>query len=126
MTQSVRNPHSHYRNSETVQAARTLQPDNLAEPNDKPISKIEPPKANGHAKRKSSCAGSKRMVSTSTRMAATEEEQLATQELPQKAQKANKTGEVGQRMHPFAVVCLKTKSCAGDEISIGSWLKIFC
>ncbi|KAK0194908.1 hypothetical protein F5146DRAFT_1172420 [Armillaria mellea] len=95
---------------ETVQAARTLHPDNIAEPDDEPVSEIEPPKASGHTKRhKSSRAGSKRTASTSTRMVAIEEERLAVQDPPQGAPNTNKKGKVGEWMHPFAVVCSETK-----------------
>ncbi|PBK73391.1 hypothetical protein ARMSODRAFT_1014963 [Armillaria solidipes] len=79
---------------ETVQAARTLHADNIAEPDDKPVSETEPQKANGHAKKsKSSRAGSRRTASTS-RMVAIAEEQLAAQELPQGTKKANKKGKM--------------------------------
>ncbi|KAK0240829.1 hypothetical protein EDD85DRAFT_947933 [Armillaria nabsnona] len=95
---------------ETVQAARTLHADNIAEPDDKPVSETEPPKASGHAKTpKSSRSGSRRMASTSARMVAIAEEQLAAQELPQGTKKANKKGKVGEWMHPFAAVCSETK-----------------
>ncbi|SJK96966.1 uncharacterized protein ARMOST_00215 [Armillaria ostoyae] len=36
---------------ETVQAARTLNAENIPEPDDKPVLEAEPPKANGHAKK---------------------------------------------------------------------------
>ncbi|PBK95368.1 hypothetical protein ARMGADRAFT_1062007 [Armillaria gallica] len=91
---------------ETVQAARTLHADSISEPDDKPVSEAEPPKASGHAKKpKSSRAGSRQTASTSARMVAIAEEQLAAQE----TKKANKKGKVGEWMHPFAAVCSETK-----------------
>ncbi|KAK0448637.1 hypothetical protein EV421DRAFT_2016791 [Armillaria borealis] len=73
---------------ETVQAARTLHADNIAEPDDKPVSETEPPEANGHAKK----------IQIVSRW-----------ELPQGTKKAKKKGKVGEWMHPFAAVCSENK-----------------
>ncbi|KAK0194946.1 hypothetical protein F5146DRAFT_1172537 [Armillaria mellea] len=101
---------------QTVQASRTLNANNIVEPDNDSVYKEGPPTSNGRtAKSKSSRARSTRTASTSAQMVAIEEEQAAAHALSPGAKK-KKNAEAWKWMHPFAVTCSETKLAPGIKL----------
>ncbi|KAK0476876.1 hypothetical protein IW261DRAFT_335908 [Armillaria novae-zelandiae] len=125
---------------QTVDAARTLNPDNISEPDtnkasvDTPNSnakgRAKQPSSSGPRSHQSSSSGrhsrvaSLRSRSVTSRMLAIEEEQEAASQAPPHVEVKKLDGAVENYMHPFAVSCSETKLAPGITYPTGMVMDI--